>query len=123
METLLSLSKSECKAIKELLETEDEFLNTQVPSTPPEPDLIDLIDLEILFNPDAHLKPDLSSIKKKSHTFPSSNVNKNVCLFLKQVSKEIEALPRRDLSPQSNLTAKQKRAFQQFKQYTHLTIK
>lgn len=47
METLLSHYKSECRSLKEFLETEDEIFNTQGLSTLAEPDLIDLINLEV----------------------------------------------------------------------------
>lgn len=82
IEALLSLSKSECRALKELLESEEDLFNTQGPSTPMEPDLIDLQDLEALFEPDVHLKPDLSSLKKKPETFSQTNGNPNAGLFL-----------------------------------------
>lgn len=52
METLLSLSKSECRAQKKLLESKDEIFNPQGPSNPAEPDLIDILDLETLLDPD-----------------------------------------------------------------------
>lgn len=46
MEVLNSLSKSECRALKGLLESEDDLLETPGPSTPMEPDFIDLLNLE-----------------------------------------------------------------------------
>lgn len=68
METQLSFSKSEYRALKELVEAEDEIFNTQGPSAPAEPDLIDLLDLENLLNSDTHLKPDLSSRTNLRHS-------------------------------------------------------
>lgn len=45
---LQSLSESECKALRELLTSEED--PSHLPATPPEIDLIDHIDLELLFD-------------------------------------------------------------------------
>lgn len=71
-----SLSKSKCRALKELLES-DPIPDTQGISTPPEIDLIDTLDLDTCLRLDSPLKPNLSSLKKKSTTFPPPTTNAN----------------------------------------------
>lgn len=115
MEVLHSLFKSECRASKELLEMEDDFSNTPGLSTPPEPDLIDLIDLETYLQPDLDLKPNLIQIKKKSKTCPSPTKNKNANLFLTQVTREIEQLALSN-ETSTNISSKQQIALEHLKE-------
>lgn len=86
-------------------------------------DLIDQIDLELLFDTNTlSLKPDLSGLRNKSQFFPSVSLNSNVNLFLKQVTREVEDLTLSH-NPSPNLTRNLHVAFNHLKSYTHLVIK
>lgn len=118
---LHSLSKSECTALKELLEN-DPIPDTKGISTPPEIDLIDTLDLDTCLRIDSPLNLNLSSLKKKSTTFPPPTTNANANLFLTQVIEEIEEIP---LSKEiaDNLSLTQRLVQSNLKNNKDLTIK
>lgn len=120
IEFIQTLSKTKCRALKELLTSEED--PPYLPATPPEPDLIELLDLDTLLKTNApSLKQDLSTLKNKSQTLLPSSLNSNMNLFLQRVFKEMD-LP---LFPglHSNLSTKLQKAFNQLKSYSHLVIK
>lgn len=103
------------------MESEDDPVLDTPPSFEEEVDLIDYIDLEALLDPSSHLNPNLLAIKNKSQTFPPS-ISASANLFLKQVSQEIENLPRRGQIP-PNLSFNHRQALKKLKSYKHITIR
>lgn len=107
IKTLMNLKKSECRELFELL-TSDSEVSDSPPNSPThlldcELDLIDEIDFESILDLEESSTPDLSKFKKKSSTYPSMSINKNIHLFLKKVTQDILELPTRKDLP-NNLT-------------------
>lgn len=135
LNSLMQLSVAECPDLRDLLldETNTSSLTATLPSSPtplleaaerflsPSGQGMDFLPSPVQEVTDP-LLPTITDLRAKSHVFPVSSTNKSAQIFLKLVSKEIEALPPPALQSK-NLTIEQQQALARLKTYTHLVIK